>query len=91
MLCRIIGGAAAFLTMFSFVPQIIKTAVNRSAKDVSIVTLLQFASGVSLWTIYGICRRDIIIIAANITTLLSLLVLIYLYFRFKSAENKTVK
>lgn len=90
MFWQIIGAAAAFLTMFSFVPQIIKTAVDRSAKGVSIVTLLQFASGVSLWTIYGIYRRDIIIIAANITTLLSLLVLIYLYFRFKPAENKTV-
>ena len=74
---------AALLTMFSFVPQIIKTAASRSARDVSIITLLQLGSGVSLWIIYGIYRRDVIIIAANVITLLSLLLLIGLYFRFK--------
>lgn len=87
MLWQFIGATAALLTMFSFVPQIIKTAVSRSARDVSIVTLLQLGSGVSLWIIYGIYRRDVIIVAANVITLLSLLLLIFLYFRFKPAKE----
>jgi MtN3 and saliva related transmembrane protein len=88
MFWQFIGMLAALLTMFSFVPQIIKTAASRSARDVSIITLLQLGSGVSLWIIYGIYRRDVIIVAANVITLLSLLLLIGLYFRFKPEEAR---
>ena len=76
------GICAAVLTMFSFIPQIIKVWKNKCAKDVSLITLYQFSLGVSLWTIYGIMRRDIIIIVANVITLTTLLMLIYLYFNF---------
>ena len=79
----IIGSAAAVLTTFSFIPQIIKVHRNKSAKDVSLFTLIQLASGVFLWIIYGVFRRDPIIIAANAVTFISLAVLVYLYFIYK--------
>lgn len=79
---KFIGAAAAFFTMFGFLPQLIKTLKTKSAKDVSLMTLFQFAVGVSLWAIYGICLRDIIIIIANIVTLSILIILLcaYLYY-----------
>ena len=83
MFWQIVGILAAIMTMFSFVPQIIKVMANKSAKDVSIVTLSQLSGGVLLWVIYGIYRKDLIIITANIVTLASLLVLINLYLRYK--------
>jgi len=68
--------------MFAFLPQIVKVLRTKSAKDVSIVTLIQLSLGVSLWIIYGIYLRDAIIISANGVTLLSMLILLRLYWRF---------
>lgn len=82
MIWPAIGSLAAFLTMFSFIPQIIKVFRHKSAKDVSVVTLLQLSLGVSLWIVYGIYLKDPIIIVANAVTLTSLLILIYFYFNY---------
>lgn len=76
----LIGLSAASLTMFAFIPQIIKALKTKSVKDVSLVTLLQLSLGVSLWIIYGIHLRDAIIITANSITLFSLIILLILYF-----------
>jgi len=78
----ILGSSAAILTMFSFVPQIFKVIKNKSAKDVSFITLLQLSLGVSLWIIYGINLRNTIIIMANSVTLITLIILLFLYFNY---------
>lgn len=74
---------AAALTMFSFIPQIIKIYKNRSSQDLSIITLLQLSFGVSLWIVYGVHLKDAVIITANSITLVTMIILLYLYFRFK--------
>jgi len=81
-LWTIIGLSAAVLTMFSFIPQIIKVLKNKCAKDVSLITLFQLSLGVSLWIAYGIHLKDSIIIIANSITLVTLVTLIYFYFSF---------
>ena len=86
MLWTIIGATAATLTMFSFIPQIARSLRTKSVKDVSPVTLFQLSAGVFLWMIYGIARRDLIIIGANLITLISLTILIFLYFKYKSGD-----
>ncbi|OGX15683.1 MAG: hypothetical protein A2166_02825 [Omnitrophica WOR_2 bacterium RBG_13_41_10] len=78
----LIGGSAAVLTMFAFVPQIFKVTKTKSAKDVSIVTLLQLSLGVSLWIAYGIHLKNIIVSTANTVTLITLIILLLLYFRY---------
>jgi len=78
----ILGSSAAILTMFSFVPQIFKVIKNKSAKDVSLLTIIQLAFGVSLWIIYGINLRNSIIIMANSVTLITLIILLFLYFNY---------
>lgn len=88
MFFTVIGVAAAILTTFSFIPQIIKVYRNKSAKDVSLLTLLQLSGGVFLWVIYGIYRSDPIIIAANSITLISLITLLFLWYRYARIENK---
>jgi len=77
----IIGIAAALLTTFGFVPQIIKMHRTKSVKDVSLVTLFQFSAGVILWTLYGIHLGDFIIITANVITFITLVVAIIFYYR----------
>lgn len=86
MIWTIIGLSAATLTMFSFVPQIFKVLKTKSAKDVSFFTLLQLMTGVCLWVIYGIYLKNAIIIIANAITLISLIVLLALYFNY-GAKN----
>ncbi len=82
MFWTLIGALAATLTMFSFVPQICRSLRTRSVKDVSPVTIFQLSLGVLLWMIYGLARRDPIIIFANAVTLITLSVLIFLYFKY---------
>ncbi|MFH0918066.1 MAG: SemiSWEET family transporter [Candidatus Omnitrophota bacterium] len=82
MIWTIIGISAATLTTFSFVPQIFRSLRIKSVKDVSPVTLFQLSAGVGLWMVYGVARRDPIIIFANLVTLVTLSILIYLYFKY---------
>jgi MtN3 and saliva related transmembrane protein len=82
MLWTIIGASAAVLTMFSFIPQIVKVLKTKSAKDVSLITLLQLSSGVLLWIAYGIHLKDAIITTANSITLTTLILLLFLYFNY---------
>ncbi|MDP3731997.1 MAG: SemiSWEET transporter [Candidatus Omnitrophota bacterium] len=83
MLWTIIGSSAAVLTMFGFIPQIIKVLKNKSAKDVSLITLIQLSLGVSLWIAYGIHLKDAIIIVANSITLITLVILLCLYCNYR--------
>jgi len=78
----IIGLTAATLTMLSFIPQIVRSLRTKSVKDVSPITLFQLSLGVFLWIIYGVYRRDPIIIGANTITLITLGILIFLYFKY---------
>lgn len=82
MVWLIIGSSAAVLTMFSFIPQIIKVIKTKSAKDVSLITLVQLSLGVSLWIAYGIHLKDTIIITANAITLSTLIILLFLYLSY---------
>ena len=82
MIWNIIGLTAATLTMFSFVPQIVKVIKTKSARDVSLVTLVQFTLGVFLWFVYGILKNDIIIILANAVSFITLILLLTLYYKY---------
>ena len=82
MFCTLIGLSAATFTMFSFIPQIARSLRTKSVKDVSPITLFQLSTGVFLWIIYGILRKDPVIIIANIVTLATLAILIFLYFKY---------
>ena len=82
MVWTIVGVAAASLTMFGFVPQIIKMWNTRSVKDVSGLTLIQFGVGVLLWMLYGIHIKNVIIIGANAITLATILIALGLYLKF---------
>lgn len=83
MFWHIIGSTAAFLTMFSFIPQIIKIKNSKSAGDISLITIIQLLAGVFLWLIYGISLKNFIIITANSVTLATLVIILFLYFKYK--------
>jgi MtN3 and saliva related transmembrane protein len=80
----LIGTAAAILTTFGFVPQIIKMQKTKSSRDVSLATLYQFSAGVILWTMYGLHLGDIIIIAANAISFITLAIAIILHYHYSN-------
>ncbi len=84
-----VGALAAALTSFGFVPQVWKMWRNKSAKDVSGLTLLQFGIGVSLWTVYGMHLRDPIVIAANLVALATVTLALTLVFRYAGRARKS--
>jgi MtN3 and saliva related transmembrane protein len=88
MLWMVLGIAAASLTMFGFVPQIIKMWRTRSANDVSGLTLIQFGVGVTLWMAYGIHLEDFIIIGANAICLSTLIIALGIYVKVKGSIQK---
>ena len=84
MLWEIIGFTAAFLTMFGFLPQVIKIYRTKSVKDLSLLAILQFMLGVFLWFIYGLHLKNYVIILANSVTFLILCIALVLYLKYKT-------
>ncbi|MEH2125995.1 SemiSWEET transporter [Nostoc sp.] len=64
-------------------PQMFKTWQTKSAKDVSLVTLMTFISGVFLWLIYGIYLQSLPIILANAVTLVFNLIILWLKIKYR--------
>jgi MtN3 and saliva related transmembrane protein len=79
----IIGFIAATLTTGAYIPQAVKTWKTRSAKDLSLRMFLMMTSGMSLWLVYGIFRKDPPIIIANAVALFFALIILY----FKTKEQ----
>jgi MtN3 and saliva related transmembrane protein len=79
----IVGYIAGALTTISFVPQLIKAWKMRETRDLSLAMLVLFGIGILLWTIYGFWVDSLPIIAANVTTFVLILVLLFLKFRYK--------
>ncbi|WP_017314506.1 SemiSWEET transporter [Mastigocladopsis repens] len=82
-LITILGLAAATLTTFSFLPQMIKTWQTKSAKDVSLVMLITFNTGIFLWLIYGISLKALPIILANGVTFVFNLIILWLKIKYR--------
>ena len=65
-----IGFFAGACTTLAFVPQVIQTYKDRSAKNLSLGMYSIFCTGVFFWFIYGYCIQSPSIIAANVVTFL---------------------
>ena len=55
-----IGFGAAIGTTAAWFPQLVRTWKTQSARDFSWGYLALFITGVFLWTLYGLIRRDIV-------------------------------
>lgn len=80
---EIVGFTAALMTSFGFLPQVIKIYKTKSVQDISLLALIQFAIGITLWVAYGVHLRNVVIITANTVTLLVLCAAFVLYFLYK--------
>jgi MtN3 and saliva related transmembrane protein len=79
----LIGLAAATLTTVAFIPQVVRAWRTRSTRDISLPMFLVLALGITLWLIYGAMIRDLPLIAANLVTLVLVLMILFLKLRYK--------
>lgn len=79
----ILGLLAGTLTTIAFIPQLVKVWRSKSAKDISLNTLVIFNTGVLLWLIYGIYLQAVPIIVANGLTLVFNSIIVWLKIRYE--------
>jgi MtN3 and saliva related transmembrane protein len=60
------------------VPQVYKAWQTKRTKDISAPTFIVLLLGISLWTVYGALKSDIVIILANLTTAILAMAILYL-------------
>lgn len=78
----ILGYVAGAITAFTFLPQVIKTWKDKSAKDISLMMFVIAAANEVLWIIYGIEKSDWVIILTNTVVLMMSLTMIILKLRY---------
>jgi len=84
---ELIGYSAAVLTMFGFVPQLLKMVRTKSVDDVSLPMMVQMAIGLVLWLLYGIHLHNPQIIMANLISVSILSLQMIIYFKYKTERT----
>ncbi|NOT52892.1 MAG: SemiSWEET transporter [Chitinophagaceae bacterium] len=82
---NIVGYIASAVTVFTFLPQVIKTWKEKSAKNVSLLMFIIAIVNEVLWIAYGVMRDDMVIILTNIVMMCMASLMIYLKLRYKNA------
>jgi MtN3 and saliva related transmembrane protein len=60
-----LGYLAGFLTVVSFIPQVVRTWRTKETKDLSVKTFTILVAAGALWLVYGILTSDWPVIATN--------------------------
>ena len=60
-----LGFVAGFLTVSSFLPQVVRTWRTKRTTDLSFSMVALLVTSASLWILYGVVRRDWPVIATN--------------------------
>lgn len=87
----IIGYIGGVFSSVSFLPQVIKIWKTKSAKDLSMATLLLLTMNVSLWLVYGITISSTPLWLTNAIVMSMVLMMIYFKIRFKPNESQDGK
>lgn len=62
---EILGYTAGALTAFTFLPQVIKTWKDRSARDISMIMFVIAFVNEVMWLVYGFMIDNLVIILTN--------------------------
>ena len=77
------GAAGGIVSSVTFLPQVIKIWKTKSAKDLSMGTLMFLVLNVSLWLLYGILTNLYPIIITNGIVLSMVFIMVYFKLTFK--------
>lgn len=77
-----LGYAAGALTAFTFLPQVLKTWKEKSAKDVSLYMFIIAFVNEIMWLAYGVMINNWVIILTNAVMLVMSGIMIWLKMRY---------
>lgn len=77
----LVGAAAALCTTASYFPQLKKCWETGKAEDLSLGMFTVLAGGIALWIVYGVLKKDWIIITANSVSLVCLFGILFFKLR----------
>jgi len=80
---EILGYAAGAVTCLTFLPQVIKTWTDKSAKDISLMTFVIAAVNEIMWIVYGALLDNWVIILTNAIVLSMSLIMLYFKLTYK--------
>jgi len=80
----ILGYAACAVTALTFLPQVIKTWNEKSAKNVSLMMFIIAFVNEIMWIAYGVLRNDMVIIITNVIMISMCSVMIGLKLRYRN-------
>ena len=80
-----IGYTAGVFAVSIFLPQTIKILKTKSAKDLSLMTLIITVINCSLWVLYGILKEAPSVYVTN--SLMEVVALVTLYLKVKYSKN----
>jgi MtN3 and saliva related transmembrane protein len=80
---EILGYAAGAVTCLTFLPQVIKTWTDKSAKDISLMTFVIAAVNETMWIVYGALLNNWVIILTNAIVLSMSLIMLYFKLTYK--------
>jgi MtN3 and saliva related transmembrane protein len=78
----ILGYAACAVTALTFLPQVIKTWKEKSAKNVSLMMFVIAFINEVMWIAYGVLRNDMVIIVTNVIMIIMCSIMIILKLRY---------
>jgi MtN3 and saliva related transmembrane protein len=82
---ELVGYAAAVLTTFAFLPQVVRSLRSRSVRDLSLAMLLTQGIGNALWFVYAVASVAVPLAIANALTFTLVAILAVLKLREPAA------
>lgn len=78
-----VGIVGIFTTISALMPQVVKSFLSKSAKDLSLLTLfLLFLNGL-VWMFYGVLLGGRSLVIANIIFIINVLVLLFFKYQYR--------
>ena len=88
---ELFGLAAGAITVSGFIPQIVKGYRTKHLKDLSYMMNALLCLGMGMWLVYGINKRDVAIIAANIAGVTFNIALMAMKYYYSKTSEKFEK
>lgn len=79
---ELLGYAACAVTALTFLPQVVKTWKEKSAKNVSLMMFVIAFINEVMWIVYGVLQKDNVIIVTNVIMITMCSVMISLKLRY---------
>jgi MtN3 and saliva related transmembrane protein len=82
-----IGILAGIFTAVSLIPQIVKIVKEKKSENISFAYLAILLAGLALWVVYGVLRKDVPVIATNVTSIVINLVTVFVGLKYRKGKQ----